>query len=149
MSSDGARSMCCPLNCSSLYHVSKSLLNTLWIARSSSWNAPYPIFFEILKGLYLFWSNFFKGQFKWIFLASNYILSPFFNPCEFHLFLSNCFFMASFAISIDFFTTSQLFCSPSRKSSSFGNSVLTVRSPFYGYLPKFNTVVTTRHKVQQ
>ena len=60
------------------------------------------------------------------------------NTCEFHLFLLNSFFMASFAITLDYFAASQLLCSPSRKYSKFGNSILTVRSPFHGCLPKFN-----------
>ena len=96
------------------------------------------MFFFILEGLYLFWSNFFESQFKWIFLASNHMLSSFFSSCGFCLFLSNCFFIASFAISIDFFAISQLLHSPSRKSSSFDNSVFTIRSSFHEYLPKFN-----------
>jgi len=109
----------------------------LWIIYSSdsfNWNTSWLIFFMILKGLYLFWSSFFEGQFEWIFLASNHILSPF-NPCGFCLFLSNYFFIAFFAIPIDFFATSQLLYSTSRKSSRFGNYI---RSSFHRYLPKFN-----------
>ena len=44
------------------------LLKMLWIAHSSSnssWNASCTMSFEILKGLYLFWSNFFESWFKW------------------------------------------------------------------------------------
>ena len=97
ISSGGAGSMCCHLKCGTLHCVSRSLLNMLWIAYSSgnsSWNASWPISFEILKGLYLFWSNFFKSQFNWIFLASNHMLSPTFSSCGSCLFLSNCFFIA-------------------------------------------------------
>ena len=46
--------------------------------------------------------------------------------------------MAFFTISMDFFVTSQLLHSSLRKSFSSGNSVFTVRSLFYGCLPKFN-----------
>ena len=63
------------------------------------------MFFEILKGLYLLLSNFFEGQFKWIFLFSSHMLSPTFSPWEFCLFLLNCFFIA-------FVTCFQLFCIP-------------------------------------
>ena len=66
------------------------------------------------------------------------MLLPTFNPCGFYLFLLNYFFMASFTISIDLFASFQLFCSSSRKSFSFGNSVLIVKSPFHGCLLKFN-----------
>ena len=133
--------MCCPLNCGFLHHVSRSSLNILWIAypsSSSDWNTLYLMSFEILKGLYLFWSKFFKSQFKWIFFVSNHMLSPSFSPYRFCLFLLNCFFMASFAISINFFAIFQLSCSHLRKSSSFGNSIFTVRSLFHRCLPKFN-----------
>jgi len=50
-------SICYLLNCGSLLLVSRSSLNTLWIIHpsgSSSWNAPWPISFEILKDPYLF-----------------------------------------------------------------------------------------------
>ena len=63
----GASSMCCSLNCSLWHLVSRSLLNTLCIIYSSgsfSWNIPKLMSFKILKGLYLFWSNFFEGLFK-------------------------------------------------------------------------------------
>ena len=92
--------------------------------------------FMILKDL--FQSSFFKSQFEQIFLASSHMLSSFFSPCRFYFFLLNCFFMASFAIFIDFFATFQLLCSPSEKSSSFDNSFFTVRSPFYRCFPKFD-----------
>ena len=141
ISGGSTRSMCCLLKCGFLHHVSRFSLNTLWIAHpfsSSSWNAFCSIFFEILKGPYLFWSNFFEGQFEWIFLASSYIFSPSFNPCRFHLFLSNYLFMASFAIFIDYFAAFQLLHNSSRKSSNFGNSVLIVRSSFHRYFLKFN-----------
>ena len=95
--------------------------------------------FEILKGLYLFWSSFFEGHFKWIFLASSHILSPIFSSCGFLLFLSNCFFIVYFAISIDILALSQLLCSSSRKSFSFGNSILINRFPFYKCLPKLSS----------
>ena len=106
MFSGSVGSICWLLNCGSLYFVNKSLLNTLWIiypSRNSSWNISWPIFFEILKSPYLFWSSFFESLFEWIFFASNHILSPAFNPCGFLLFLLNCLFIASFAISINFF----------------------------------------------
>ena len=125
-----------------LHHVSMSLLNMLYIIYPSSnfiWNASYPIFFVISKGLYLFWFSFFKSHFDWIFLAFNYTLSSCFNSWEFCFFLSNCFFMASFAFSIDIFVVSQLLCSFSRKVSSFGNSVFIVRSPFHEYCPKLSS----------
>ena len=133
ISGGGTGSMYCLLKYGSLHHVNRSSLNMLWIiypSGNSIWNASWPIFFEILKGLYLFWSNFFKGHFEWIFLAPSHTLSLTFNPCRFLLFLSNCFFIASFAISIDVLALSQLLCNPSRKSFSFGNSVFIVRFPF-------------------
>jgi len=109
ISSGGAIFMCCLLNWGFLHRVSKSSLNMLWIAYSSgnfSWNAPWPMFFVTLEDLYLFWSSFLESHFDWIFLASSHILSPGFSSYEFCLFLSNCFFMAFFAISINFFTAS-------------------------------------------
>ena len=90
------------------------------------------------KGLYRFWFSFFEGLFKWIFLASNHMLSPFFNPCGFHLFLSNCFFIVSLAMSIALVIFSQLFCKPIKNSSSFGNSICTVKFPFHGCCPKLS-----------
>ena len=57
---------------------------------------------------YLFWSSFFEGWFNWIFLTSNHMLSPTFSSCELCLFLSDYFFMTSFAISINLFASSQL-----------------------------------------
>ena len=95
--------------------------------------------FEILKSPYLFWSSFFEGLFKWMFLASNYTLSPFFNLYRFHLFLLNYFFIISCANSINFMASSQLLCSSVKNSSNFGNSVYTVRLPFYRCLPKLST----------
>ena len=142
MSGGSAGSTCWPLNCSSLHCVNRSSLNILCIiypSRSSSWNASWLISFEILKGLYLFWSSFFEGLFKWIFLASSHMLSSAFNLCGFYLFLSNYLFTASFAISIDFIASSQLLCNPIRKSSNFGNFVYTVRFLFYGCLPKLSS----------
>ena len=130
------------LNFGSTHCVRRSLLNTLWITHlsgSSSWNAPEPIFFKILKGPYLLLSNFFEGWFNWIFLFSSHMLSPIFNPCGFHLFLSNCLFMFFCASSIDFIVCSQLFYSPVRNSSTLGNSDHTTRSPFHRCLPKFNS----------
>ena len=124
--SGGASSMCCPLNFGSMHHDSRSLLKTLWIIHpsgSSSLNAPDPMFFEILNGPYLLLSSFFEGRFKWIFLFSSHTLSPTFNPWEFLLFLSNCFFMFFCASSIALVTCSQLFCSPIRKSSTLGISI--------------------------
>ena len=121
-----AGSMCCPLNFGSMYCVSRSSLKTLWIIHpsgSSSLNAPNPMSFEILNGLYLLLSSFFEGQFKWIFFFSSHTLSPTFNPWEFLLFLSNYFFMFFCASSITLVTCSQLFCSPIRKSSTLGISI--------------------------
>ena len=120
----------------------RSSLNTLCIihlSESSSWNTPWLMFFEILKSLYLFYSSFFKGLFKWIFLASSHTLSPVFSSCRFYLFLLNCLFIASFAISIDFVASSQLLCSPIMNSSSFGNSVYTVKFSFHECLPKLSS----------
>ena len=97
------------------------------------------MFFEILKDLYLFWSNFFEDHFKWIFLASSHILSPTFNPCEFLLFLFNYFFIASFAISINILALSQLLYNLFRKLFSFGNSVLIVMFLFHRCLPKLSS----------
>ena len=134
--------MCCSLNCSSLHLVSKSSLNTLYIiysSESSSWKASRLIFFEILKDLYLFWSNFFESLFKWIFLFSNHILSPIFNPWEFLFFLSNCFFILFWATFIDFVASFQLLCSPIRNSSNFGNSVCTTRLSFHKCLLKLSS----------
>ena len=62
-----------------------------------------------------------------------------FNPCGFHLFLLNCFFIASFAISINLFASSQLLYSSSRKSFSFGKLAFTVRASFHKCFPKFNS----------
>ena len=92
--------------------------------------------FEILKDLYLFWSSFFEGHFEWIFLASSHMLSPIFNPCGFLLFLSNYFFIASFAISINTLALFQLLCNLFRKLFSFGNSIFIVMFLFYRCLPK-------------
>ena len=92
-------------------------------------------FFVISKDLYLFWSSFFEDCFNWMFLPSNHMFSCF-NSWVFYLFMSNYFFMASFAISIDIFATSQLLCSSSKKVPSFGNSVFIVRSLFYRCHPK-------------
>ena len=81
--------MCCLLKFSSLYHVNRFSLNTLWIiyySGNSIWNASWPISFEILKGPYLFWSSFFKDCFEWIFLAFSHTLSPIFSSCEFLFF---------------------------------------------------------------
>ena len=131
----------CSLNCSSLHLVSRSLLNTLCIIHpsgSSSWNASRPISFEILKGPYLFWSNFFKDLFKWIFLFSSHMLSPIFNLWEFLHFLSNCFFILFWATSINFVASSQLLCNPIRNSSNFRNSICATRLPFHGCLPKLS-----------
>ena len=130
-----------PLNFGSTHHIRSSLLNTLWIAHpsgSSSWNPSEPIFFKILKGLYLLLSNFFKSQFKWIFLFSSHTLSPTFSPWGFYLFLSNCLFIFFCASSIAFVACSQLFCSPVRNFSTLGISDCTTRSPFHECLPKFN-----------
>ena len=88
ISSGGAVSMCSPLNLNSLHHVGRSLLNILYIAHPSSkfsWNASWLISFIISKGLYLFWSSFFKGHFDWIFLISNHTLSLSFNLWGFYL----------------------------------------------------------------
>ena len=131
--------MCCPLKCGFLHLVSRSSLNTLWIihpSRSLSWNTPRPMSFEILKDLYLFWSSFFKGLFKWIFLLSNHTLSPTFNPWGFLYFLSNCFFIVSYAASIAFVAFSQLLFNPIRNSSNLGISVCTSKFSFYRCLPK-------------
>ena len=141
MSGNSAGSICWPLYCGSLHHVNMSLLNTLWIIHPSgslSWNTPWPIVFRILKGPYRFWFSFFESLFKWIFLASNHMLSPSFSPYRFHLFLSNCLFIISFAMSIVLVASSQLFCKLIKNSSSFGNSVCTVKSPFYGCCPKLS-----------
>ena len=139
MSGSSAGSIYCPMNWGSLHNVSRSSLNTLWIihpSESSSWNTPWPIFFEILKSLYLFWSSFFEGLFKWIFLASSHTLSSAFSPWGFLLFLSNYLFIVSFATSINLIASSQLLYNPIRKSSSFGNFVCTIKSPFHVCLPK-------------
>ena len=80
--------------------------------------------------------SFFEDLFKQIFLASNHMLFSIFNSYKFYLFLSNCFFIASFAISIDFIAFSQLLCNPTRKSSNFGNFICIVRFLFYKYLSK-------------
>ena len=123
----------------------------LFFINNSGWRYwSYMLFFELqfptscqqvfIKNImYLFWSSFFKGLFEWIFLLSSHILSPTFNPWGFLLFLSNCFFMAPCAISIDFIASSQLLCNPIRNSSSFGNSVCTIRLPFHGYLPQLSS----------
>ena len=135
-------SSCWLLNFGSTHHVRKSSLNILWIAYpsgSSSWNTLKLIFFEILKGPYHFWSNFFEDWFNWIFLFSNHMFSPTFNPWGFCLFLSNYFFIFFCAFSIDFVAYSQLFYNPARNSSNLGNSVCTTRSLFYGCLPKFSS----------
>jgi len=140
--SSSAGSIYCSLNYGSLYLVSMSSLNMLWIAHpsgSSSWNIPKLMFFEILKGPYPFWSSFFEGQFDWIFLFSNHILSLTFNPWEFCLFLSNCLFIFFCASSINYISCSQLFYSSVINSSTLGNSDYTTRSSFYRYLPKFNS----------
>ena len=137
----GTGSSCWFLNFGSTHCVRRSPLNMLWIIHpfeSSSWNASEPIFFEILKGLYLFWSNFFEGLFDWMFLFSNHMFSPTFSSCRFHLFLSNCFFILFCTSFIDLVACSQLFCNPARNSSSFRNSDCTMRLSFHRYLPKFN-----------
>ena len=111
----------------------------LWIihsSKSSSWNAPRPISFEILKGLYLFWSNFFKSQFE--FLFSSHMFSPTFNLWGFLHFLLNCFFIFFWASFIAFVASSQLLCRPARNSSIFRNSIYITMLLFYGYLPKLS-----------
>ena len=138
----GAGFLCCPLNFSSTHHVKRSSLKTLWIAHpsgSSSWNAPEPMSFEILKGLYLLLSSFFEGRFDWIFLFSSHTWSPTFRPWGLLLFLSNCYFMFFWASSIACAACSQLFCMFFVSSSTRGISVWTIRSPFQGYLPKFSS----------
>jgi len=100
---------------------------------------PKPMSFEILKGPYLFWSSFFKDLFKWIFLFSNHILSPTFNPWGFLCFLLNCFFIVFCAVSIDFIASSQLLCRFVRNFSTLGNSVCTTRLLFHGCLPKLSS----------
>ena len=97
-----------------------------------------PMFFKILKGSYLLLSNFFEGQFDWIFLFLSHTLSLTFNSWEFYLFLSNCLFILFWAFSIAFVTYSQLFCIPARNSSTLEISIYTIRLPFYGCLPKFS-----------
>ena len=136
----GAGSLCCLLNFGSTHYVRRSLLKTLWIiqpSRSSSWNALKPMSFKILKGLYLLLSSFFEGQFDWIFLFSSHTWSPTFKPWGFLLFLSNCRFMFFWASSIACTACFQLSCSFFPNSSTHGNSVCTMRSPFQGCLPKF------------
>ena len=133
---------CWLLNFGSTHRVRRSSLNMLWIAHpsgSSSWNASELISFKILKGLYLLLSNFFEGQFDWIFLFSCHILSLTFSPWGFCLLLSNCLFIFFYASSITFVACSQLFCSPARNSSTLGISDCTTRSPFHECLPKFNS----------
>ena len=133
--------MCCPLNCSALYFVSRSSLNILCIiypSESSSWNTPKPMLFEILKYPYLFWSSFFEGQFEWIFSFSNNTLSLTFNSCRFSFFLSNCLFIFFWASSINFVASSQLCCSLVRNSSNFRNFICVTRLPFYECLPKLS-----------
>ena len=139
MSGSGASSMCYPRKWGSPHLISRSSLNTLWIIHSfgnSSWNTSCLMFLRILKDLYLFWSNFFEGWFEWIFLASNHILFSTCNSYRFLLFLSNCFFIASFAISIKFIAFSQLLCNSLRNSSNFGNFICTVKFPFQECCPK-------------
>ena len=112
-------------------------VNHTW--QSASWNIPWPISFEILKGPYLFWSSFFKDLFEWMFLASHHILSSSFSLCRFCLFLLNYFFMTSCADSINFVASSQLYCNLVRNSFNFGNSIYTVNLPSYKYHPKLST----------
>ena len=141
ISSSSAVYMYCLLNWSSLYHVSRSLLNMLWIAHLSSsfsWNVSWPIFFVILKDPYLFWFSFLESHVEWIFLAPSHTLLSSFKSCRFHLFLSNYFFIASFTTFIDFFTAFQLLCSLSRKFFSFSNFVFTIRSPLHRCFLKFS-----------
>ena len=138
----GASSSCWPLNFGSTHYVRRSLLNILWITHpsgSSSWNAPELISFKILKGLYLLLFNFFEGLFDWIFLFSSHMLSPTFSPWGFCLFLSNCLFMFFYASSITFVACFQLICNPTRNFSTLRISDCTIRSPFHGCLPKFNS----------
>ena len=71
-----------------------------------------------------------------MFLASNHMSSPSFSPCISRLFLSNCLFIISLAMSIALVASSQLFYKPIKNSSSFGNSVCTVKSSFHGCCPK-------------
>ena len=141
ISGNGAIFMYYSLNWGSLYCISKSLLNILCIAYSSSnfsWNTSLPMSFVISKGPYLFWSNFFEDYFDWIFLISSYMLFSCFNSWGFCFFLSNCFFIASFVFSIDVFTISQFLCSSLSKVSSFDNFIF-IRSLFYKYLPKLSS----------
>ena len=104
---------------------------TLYITHLSSnfsWNTPWPMFLVISKGLYLFWFSFFEDCFNWIFLTSNHNLPSCFNPWEFHLFLVNYFFMASFAFFIDVFAVFQLHCS-SRLEYLYSSSELWGKFP--------------------
>ena len=73
-----------------------------------------------------------------MFLASNHTSSPSFSPCVFRLFLLNCLFIISLAMSIALVASSQLFYKPIKNSSSFRNSVCTVKSPFHGCCPKLS-----------
>ena len=102
-------------------------------------NALELMFFVILKGLYLLLSNFFEGQFNWIFLFSSHTWLPAFSPCGFRLFLSNYCFMFFWDSSIACAVCFQLFCRCFMNSSTCGIPVWTIRSSFQGCLPKFNS----------
>ena len=64
--------------------------------------------------------------------------SPSFSPCGFCLFLSNYLFIVSLSMSIALVTSSQLFCKLIKNSSSFGNFIYTVKSPFHKCRPKLS-----------
>ena len=79
------------------------------------------------------------GESVWVDVFSFQLhVSSFFSSYGFYLFLLNCFFMIFWANSINFFASSQLCCNLVRNSSSFGNSIYTIKLPFYGYYPKLS-----------
>ena len=106
MSDGSAVFICYPLSWGFLHCVSRSSLNMLCTAHfsgSSNWNTSCSISFVILKGLYFFWSDFFKGCFNWIFLASNHISFSCFSPWVLELWMiDSILFLFFYFILISF-----------------------------------------------
>ena len=107
MSDSSAVFICYPLSWGFLHSVSRSSLNMLCTAHFSSnsnWNTSCSISFVILKGLYCFWSNFFKGCFNWIFLASNHISFPCFSLWVLELWMIDSVLFSLFYFTLLYFT---------------------------------------------
>jgi len=126
---------------SSAYHM-RRWLRLLWRSWSLS-SYPWPKSMlhpgGIDRNTYLLLSSFFEDRFEWMFLFSSHMLSPTFNPWGFLLLLSNCLFIVFCVFSMALVACSQLLCNLIRNFSTHRISIWTIRSPFQGCLPKFNS----------